>query len=156
MTDRCWFVLRHSHHNPPIIPNHGIGKSNGPLSIGHVVTSTKLLDIINPETGPMDYPPSMPVVTGRVYKFEWRSTDEGHIDVSTKVDAPVAAAFGVNIGLGAGVAFKKAVNRCWEFDRLETFTINVTQSYVDDTMKTTEIESYVDRHKTWLVKNPSL
>ncbi|KAI0860595.1 hypothetical protein F4860DRAFT_478939 [Xylaria cubensis] len=156
MTDRCWFVLRHNYHNPPVMPNHGIGKSKGSLSIGHVITSTRLLDIINPETGPVDYPPSMPVLTGKVYNFEWKSTDEGHIDVSTKLDTPIGAIFGVNISLGAGVAFQKAVNRFWEFDKLEAFTVNITQSYVDDTMETTEIESYVDKHKTWLFKNPSL
>ncbi|TGJ86466.1 hypothetical protein E0Z10_g2277, partial [Xylaria hypoxylon] len=156
MTDKCWFVLRHTYHKPPTIPNHGIGQSTGPLCIGHVITSTQFLDIINPETGPVAYPPSMPVATGRVYSFKWRSTNDGHVDVSTNVDAPIAAIVGANLGLNAGIAFKSAVDRCWEFETLETFFVNITQSYVDDTMETKEVENYVDSHKEFLVKNPSL
>ncbi|KAI0410590.1 hypothetical protein F5X98DRAFT_92740 [Xylaria grammica] len=156
MTDKCWFVLRHTYHRPPSIPPQGIGQSTGPLCIGHVITNTQHLDIINPETGPVAYPPSMPVATGRAYDFRWNLTDGGHIDVSASVDAPIAAFVGANVGLNAGVVFRNAVDRCWEFERLETFFVNITQSYVDDTMETTEIESYVDKHKDWFVKNPPL
>ncbi|KAJ2996984.1 hypothetical protein NUW58_g795 [Xylaria curta] len=98
----------------------------------------------------------MPVVAGRVYDFEWKTTDEGRINISTGVEAPIAAVLGVDIGMSAGVAFQKAVNRCWKFEKLETFTANITQSYVDDSVETAEVESYIQRHKEWLVKNPSL
>ncbi|KAJ3562790.1 hypothetical protein NPX13_g8433 [Xylaria arbuscula] len=156
MTDKCWFVLRHAYQAPPTIPSHGIGQSRGPLSIGHVITSTRSLDVINAESGPVAYPPSMPVVRCRVYNFEWKFTDEGNLNVSTNVDAPVAALAGIDMGLSAGVAFKTAVNRCFMFERLETFYVNITQSYVDDTMETAEVESYVYKHKEWLVRKPSL
>ncbi|KAJ8133553.1 hypothetical protein O1611_g69 [Lasiodiplodia mahajangana] len=157
MTDKCWFVLRHAYHPPPAVSNnHGISMSKGLLSIGHVITSIRVLDVINPETGPLPYPPSMPIAIGRAYNFEWRLTEQGNTEVSTHVDAPIAAVACADLGLNAGIAFKTAVHRFWEFERLETFSVNITQSYVDDTMETAEVESYMDKHKHWLIKNPSL
>ncbi|KAI9687321.1 MAG: hypothetical protein M1822_002364 [Bathelium mastoideum] len=155
MTDKCWFVLRHTHHPPPIIPEDGVGKPKGPLCIGHVIPSPKWLDIINPE-GPSEYRPSMPLYAGAAYDLKWTMTEGEGIDVSAKVDAPIAAVAGVDIGLKAGIAFKESANRFWEFERLETSYVNITQSYVDDTMDAKEVQRYVSRHKKWLVLNHSL
>lgn len=156
MTDKCWFVLRHTYHAPPDVPEGGIGKPKGPVCIGHVTTSTKWLDIINPENGPVEYPPSMPVWAGEAYNLEWKLTDDSSIDVSARVHSPIAAAAGVDVGLNASIAFKDSVNRGWEFEKLETSSVNITQSYVDDTMDSAEVKHYVARHKMWLVGNPAL
>jgi len=155
MTDKCWFVLRHTHHATPLIPASGYGKATGPVCIGHVITSTKSLDIVNP-AGPEEYPSSIRIQAGVAYDLDWKLTEGGTFDLSSKVAAPIAAAAGADVGFNAGVAFKHSVNRCWEFERLETSYVNMTQSYLDDTMDSPEVESYVKRNKQYGVVNPSL
>ena len=115
----------------------------------------KSLDIVNP-AGPEEYPSSMRIQAGVAYDLDWKPTEGGAFDLSSKVAAPIAAAAGVDVGFNAGVAFKHSVSRCWEFERLETSYVNMTQSYLDDTMDSPEVESYVKRHKQYGVVNPSL
>lgn len=147
MTDKCWFVLRHQHYPPPEFPANGVGNVKGPLCPGHLIPDLKSLDnVINPQ-GPEEYPPDMPVHKRTAHGLVCSTTKEGGLDFSLEAEVPVAAAIGTDVHASTSKAFQKSVQNHWRFSRLDTFILQVTQSYVEDSMDQDAVAQYVAKHK---------
>ncbi|KAK9853516.1 hypothetical protein MYU51_006701 [Penicillium brevicompactum] len=85
----------------------------------------------------------MPIYHTKAWDLTFDSKRDNGIDLSAIADVPIAAAVGVNINLDAGVAFKKTKNNFWEFDSLDTFVIQPTREYIEDSLEDTEVAAYL-------------
>lgn len=143
MASKCWFVLRQTHYPPPKLPKNGIGKTEGPISLGHLVPDLKHLDNVINRHGPLVVPPDMPIYETWAQDLTWDSGNVRESDFSGKVSVPIAAAAGAVIRGEAGFAFKKTVQSHWEFERLETIIFQPTDEYVEESVKMDEVTAYL-------------
>ncbi|KAH6886997.1 hypothetical protein B0T10DRAFT_539197 [Thelonectria olida] len=148
MTSKCWFVLRQTHYPPPVFPENGIGVAKGVICLGHVIPDLKQLDnIINTE-GPNEFPPDMPVYPSTAWDLTWEATRGSGTGIDASVGAPIAAALGLELTLDAGVAFERSVQHSDQFEKLETFIIQPTDEYIEDTIEGTRVAKHVEKHTT--------
>lgn len=77
-----------------------------------------------------------------------RSTKGGReFAVSAGADIPVAAAIGVDVNLSTETTFRRSVSNAWRFSALDTFIVQVTPAYVEDSMDSPEVLEYRKRHE---------
>ncbi|KAF9879129.1 hypothetical protein CkaCkLH20_03362 [Colletotrichum karsti] len=143
MTSKCWFVLSQTHYPPPIIPEHGLGSSSGPICLGHLIPDLRHLDNVINRNGPLETPPSMPIHPTKAWELKWQRETSSGVDLSATAGVPIAAAAGLTMKLDAGIAFQTTVSNYWEFESLDTFIIQPTNSYVEDSLEPTEVGDYL-------------
>lgn len=147
MTDKCWFVLRHQHYPPPKLPANGVGTAQGPICPGHLIPDLKHLDNVINGKGPEEFPTDMPIYKRTTQDF-LRTTEGGRdFAVSAGADVPVAAVIGVGINLRTETTFRRSVSNAWRFSALDTYIVQVTPAYVEDSMDAPEVLEYRKRHE---------
>ncbi|KAK1513159.1 hypothetical protein CTAM01_00555 [Colletotrichum tamarilloi] len=149
MGSKCWFVLSQTHYPPPEIPKNGFGPSRGPVCLGHLITDLRHLDNVINRDGPLDIPPNMPIHSSKGWGLNWQIHTGRGAEVSATAGAPIAAAAGVTIKLDAGLAFEMSVRKHWEFEALETFIVQPTNNFVEESVGTTEVLDHLKK-QGWL------
>lgn len=147
MTDKCWFVLRHQHYPPPRLPANGVGFAEGPICPGHLIPDLKKLDNVINRKGLEDFPPDMPIYKRTTQGFRRSAEADGELTVSAGANVPVAAAIGVDINLNIEKTFQRSVSNAWKFAALDSFIVQVTPSYVEDSMDAPEVVEYMKKHE---------
>lgn len=145
MASKCWFVLSHTHYPPPTLPEHGFGRSSGPLCLGHIIPDIQHLDNVINRDGPLDNPPSMPIHGTKASGTEWQLNDTSEIGFTANAGAPIAAAVGLTLKLDAGIAFRSTISNFWEFESLDTFIIQPNNAYVEESLEAEEVANYFNR-----------
>ncbi|KAK1521619.1 hypothetical protein CPAR01_14536 [Colletotrichum paranaense] len=145
MGSKCWFVLSQTHYPPPEIPKTGFGPSRGPICLGHLIPDLRHLDNIINRDEPLDIPPNMPIHPSKAWGLN-RQMDTGRgAEITATASAPIAAAAGVTLKLDAGFAFDKSVSNHWEFEALETFIIQPTNNFVEESVSTNEVRDHLKK-----------
>lgn len=146
MASKCWFVLKQTHYPPPAIPKNGIGRvsGSGPICLGHLIPDLKHLDNVINRHGPLDIPADMPIYPSKAWDLTWEVNKSDGADVSGEVGVPIAAAAGLTIKSSAGVAFERSIKNFWDFESLDTFIIQPTGEYVEDSVEDDEVAAYLE------------
>lgn len=147
-SDKCWFVLRHTHYPPPTFPENGVGKSEGPICLGHLIPDLKHLDNVINRNGPPEYPPDMPVYATKTRSFNWQSTQAYGVDMSATGGVPIAAVAGMVANGSASLAFQRSTSNFSEFGSLDTFVVQASPAYIEDTLEGKDAIEYVRKHTT--------
>lgn len=147
MASKCWFVLPQTHYPPPEIPKNGVGKTTGPICLGHLVPDLEHLDNVINRREPLQIPPDMPIYSSSKCDFTWESHQSQGFDFSSNVGLPIAAAVGITVKGDAKVAFERSVKNFWEFDSLETAIFQPTAEYIEDSMESDEVSAYLHERR---------
>jgi hypothetical protein len=143
MASKCWFVLKQTYYPPPELPKNGIGTMKGPICLGHLIPDLKHLDSVINRQGPLDTLPDMPIYATKATNLTWDLSTNKGIDLSLKCGAPISAAGGLTIQVGGRVTFQRTVKNYWEFDSLDTFIIQPTGEYIEDSIEDDEVIAYL-------------
>ena len=127
----------------------------GPLCLGHIIPDLKHIDnVINAKDGPLAIPPDMPIYPSKAYDFKWESNAERGCDYGVDVGVPIAAAAGITVKTETGAVFQRSVRNFWEFDALETYIIQPTEEYVEDSVENEQVDAYLRKRR--MLKSPSV
>jgi hypothetical protein len=139
MGDKRWFVVPHgTDYPPPTLSDDPDERSEGPICLGHIITSLKEIDyVINRKSGPLPYPADMPILQSKQTRFKW-DVDKGD-NVNLSGTAPILVA-PVTMETEVEVAFKRSVWNYWEFDTLDTIMIQPTLEYVEDSLEDEQVQ----------------
>ncbi|KAL8342980.1 hypothetical protein RB598_004373, partial [Gaeumannomyces tritici] len=143
MLGKCWFVLK-SPFPAPTLPPEGVGQARGPCCPGNLVPDLKRLNfVINSHPGPTKYPTDAPLWQVKKWDFNWKQTNSNYTSVSAKAITPLE-------GVGAEVAirFQNSISNHWRFDCLETFELQLSSSYLQDSLETPAVAKYIEDHKS--------
>jgi hypothetical protein len=77
------------------------------------------------------------------------STSKNH-SFSGEAGVPAGQAAGVTVRANAVLTFQRSVQNHSEFDKLETWLIMPTRSYIEDTLEDNDVATHVKRVKGWL------
>jgi hypothetical protein len=135
--DKVWFKLRQTHYPPP--PEAAIfGGCTGieaPICLGHILRDPESFDYpMNPQ-GIEPLPPNMPVFPTSRTKFQWDDVKSHEKGMDTGASAPVATAAGVTAGGDIKLEFSKSVGSHEEYERLDTYIMQPTQSYISESLE---------------------
>lgn len=147
MASKCWFVLKQTHYPPPLLPRNGTGKvsGGGPITLGHLIPDLNHLDNIINRRGPLEIPPDMPIYSTKQLDLRLEGRISRGVELDAGADVPIASAVGLTLQLGAGVAFQRTVQNYWDFESLDTFIIQPTSEYIEDSVSDDEIVSYLQK-----------
>ncbi|KAK8104730.1 uncharacterized protein PG998_011763 [Apiospora kogelbergensis] len=155
MSSECWFVLKQQHYPPPVFPENGTGKSEGLLCLGHIIPDLEHIDnVINAKDGPLTITPDMPIHKTEAYNLTWERDTARGLDCSLDAGAPIAGAAGITAKIETGVVFKRSVKDFWVFDTLETYIIQPTGEYIEDSVEAPQIATYLKKRRVF--KSPSV
>lgn len=148
--EKCWFVLRQTHYPAPEykFPGMAFGEAEGPLRLGHFISSPKAIDGVINAGGIVPFPRGMRIWCTKAVDFRFSHKTEKGIELSGKAGAPIAAAAGVTINAEAGVVFKRTMGEGWIIDRLETQIVQPTLSYIEQCHQSSEVSAWVQKNKT--------
>ncbi|KXH67323.1 hypothetical protein CSAL01_13264 [Colletotrichum salicis] len=147
MSKKCWFVLRHTHYPPPTGLEDGTGQIKGPVCCGHLIPDLAHLDNIINISGPLEIPADMPIYHTKSENMSWEQSSGPSINHYGHIGAPILAAAGITVTASAGIAFQKSVTNHGEFKRLDTYTIQATPSYIEDSITADEVSRYIQKNK---------
>ena len=145
MASKAWFVLKQTHYPPPTFPQNGTGqvRGSGPICLGHLIPDLQHLDnVINPH-GPLDVPPDTPIFLSKAQDLTWEMKEAKGLSTSSWAGVPIAAAAGLTVKIGAGVAFKHSVSNYWDFESLETYIFQPTAEYIEDSIEEEDVSRYL-------------
>jgi hypothetical protein len=145
MASKCWFVLQQTHYLPPVIPKNGTGTTSGPICLGHLIPDLKHLDNVINRHEPLKIPPDMPIYPTKVWNLTCEVNKSEGVGVSGDAKIPIAAAAGFTIKLDVGIAFQRSIQNFWEFESLDTFIIQPTREYVEDSVENEEVSAYLQK-----------
>jgi hypothetical protein len=145
MASKCWFVLQQTHYLPPAIPKNGTGNTSGPICLGHLIPDLKRLDNVINRHGPQKIPPDMPIYPSKSWDLTCEMKKSKGMSVSGNAGVPIAAAGGFTMKLDARVAFQRSIQNFWEFESLDTFIIQPTHEYVEDSVEDEEVSAYLQK-----------
>jgi hypothetical protein len=150
--DKVWFKLKQTHYPPPPRTKilQGCTGAEGPICLGHVIQDLKRLDFpLNPNTI-LPLPSNINVFPTTMVDFQWndiRSSDRG---IEMGAAAPIAGAAGVTLGGDVKLAFSKSVGDHEQFEKLDTYIFQPTQSYVANTLAEEPLAStHIKGHLGW-------
>lgn len=149
--EKVWFKLQQTDYPPPPEPAilRGCTGVEAPICLGHVVEDFTTLDFTMNADSIEPLPRNMRVFPTRMIDFRWDDTRSQENSVDMGASAPVAAASGVTLGGDIKLAFSKSVGSHEEYERLDKYIMQPTQSYITDCLDEEPIASYIKGKKTW-------
>ncbi|KAI1439762.1 hypothetical protein F5Y02DRAFT_404961 [Annulohypoxylon stygium] len=150
---KSWYILPYSMRlNPPSLPGDeydGIGQAKGLICPGHFIpaNSRQWNKILN-RTGPLPYPPEMPVYHDKRWDMSWKLEKEREFGLSAKIKAPAAETIAMVVDANAEAAFKASVTNYMSFDKLDTYTIQPWDSYIADSLNDKDIDAHIRENKS--------
>jgi hypothetical protein len=149
--DKVWFKLRQTDYPPP--PEaailRGCTGTEAPICLGHIIGDLKTFDFPkNPDTiEPL--PRNMRVFSTRMMDFRWNDSRSQENSVDIGASAPVTTAAGVTLGGDIKLAFSRSVASHEEYERLDKYIMQPTQSYITDCFDEEPFVSYIKGRRTW-------
>jgi len=155
--DKCWFVLQQTYFQPADIKTMRSGYTDKPLSLGHIISDLKHLDNVINREGYEPFPVAMQIQKVNLKNFNWERNSGSEVTVGLQgggsgsssgaaallsVPTPIPVS-GAEVEGGITTAFQKRVKRHWQFDRLEMYIVQPTESYVDRAMEIEAVEAHV-------------
>ncbi|KAI3530065.1 hypothetical protein CSPX01_15074 [Colletotrichum filicis] len=147
MSNKCWFVLPHTSYPPPLGLEDGTGHIKGPVCFGHLIPDLSQLDHIINVQGPSKIPADMPIYHTKTENKSWRQSSERSINQFVQMGAPDIASTGITATASASIAFQKTATNYGEFKSFDSYTIQVTPSYIEDSIATNEALRYIRKHQ---------
>ena len=169
--DKCWFVLQQTYFQPADIKTMRSGYTDKPLSLGHIISDLKHLDNVINREGYEPFPVAMQIQKVNLKNFDWERNSGSEVTVGLQgggnssssssgsssggaallsVASPspgtataTAPVPGAEVEGGITTAFQKRVKRHWQFDRLDMYIVQPTESYVDRAMEIEAVEAHV-------------
>ncbi|RAL13197.1 uncharacterized protein BO97DRAFT_469917 [Aspergillus homomorphus CBS 101889] len=150
--EKVWFKLRQPDHPAPPEatllsgrndPNASPQEIQNTITLGHLIPDLKHLDSPINAHHILPFPPRMYVYHTSTTNFAWHSTSQTDNTGKLKLKAPIASAVtpgGVTPGVGASLAFKKAVENHEAYERVDTYVVTPTRQYVTDCLEALEEE----------------
>lgn len=89
----------------------------------------------------------MPLYKSTTQDFSRSTSRSGEFAVSAGANVPVAAVIGVDVNLSTETTFRRSVSDACRFAALDTFIVQVTPAYVEDSMDAPEVLEYRKRHE---------
>lgn len=96
-------------------------------------------------------PRNVRVFLTRMIDFRWENARSQENSVDMGASAPVAAAAGVTLGGDIKLAFSRSVESHEEYERLDKYIMQPTQSYITDCLDEEPFASYIKGKMTWSV-----
>lgn len=124
-------------------------RGGGPICLGHLIPDLRHLDNVINRQGPLDILPDMPIYSTKAWDLTWDMKESSGARVSGNAGVPLAVATGITIGLDASTAFKQTTQNYWEFTSLDTFIIQPTSEYIEDSVEDDEVVSYHKRRPSF-------
>ncbi|KAK2597416.1 hypothetical protein QQS21_005964 [Conoideocrella luteorostrata] len=149
--EKVWFKLRQADYPPPTPESMGTGTETAPISLGHFIASLNTMDVVLNRGSIEPFPNSMPVYTTKATNFKWDMARERRAGTGAGTGAPVAAVAGATLKATVQVAFQQSVQGCEEYERLDTYIVQPTAPYVEDSLERAELAAYVSGKLTWSV-----
>jgi hypothetical protein len=87
----------------------------------------------------------MPIYHTEAWDLTWEVNKSEGMNISGNAGVPIAAAAGLTIKLDAGAAFQGTVKNFWEFESLDTFIVQPTGEYVEDSVEDKEVSTYLQK-----------
>lgn len=129
------------------MPSSPLEQASGPICLGHIIESMKTPDLPVNSSGPLRYPPNMPVLPTRQTKLTWEMGKGRGYDVGFETSVPVAPAVGVTLEAGTQNALKRTVKNHWEFDAVDTYIFQPSRTYIEDSCRDREVEGLLRNKK---------
>ncbi|KAK3339885.1 hypothetical protein B0T25DRAFT_364479 [Lasiosphaeria hispida] len=147
--EKCWFALTQTTYPPPSLESMRLGTPDAPLSLGHLIPNLRHLDqVINPSA--IEPFPRAMYINGpfKMADFAWKDDQNTNVSVLARAAAPLLGAVpGVEASGTLGGLFRRRVERWWEFECLETYTVNPTRAYIDRVLAAEEVRGHIERVK---------
>jgi hypothetical protein len=119
------------------------------MCLGHVIEDLKTLDFTMNADTIEPLPQNMRIFPTRMIDFRWNDARSQENSVDVGGSAPVATAAGVTLGGDIKLAFSRSVNSHEEYERLDKYIMQPTQSYIADCLEEEPIASYIEGKTTW-------
>jgi hypothetical protein len=135
--EKVWFKLRQTHYPPPpeAAVLGGCTGKEAPICLGHIISDLKSFDDpMNPQ-GIEPLPPNMPVFSTTMINFQWDDVKSHENGMNTGASVPVATAAGVTAGGDIKLEFSKSVGSHEGYERLDTYIMQPTQSYISESLE---------------------
>jgi hypothetical protein len=149
--DRVWFKLKQTHYPPPLHDEilSGCTGDEAPICLGHVIKDLKRLDFPLNQSTILPFPPTINVFATSMVDFKWNVTKSSGKSNEAGATAPIAAAAGMNVGGSIKLAFSSSVGDHEQFDKLDTYIFQPTQSYIADALAKEPLAMHVRRKIRW-------
>ncbi|KAK0704349.1 hypothetical protein B0H67DRAFT_499314 [Lasiosphaeris hirsuta] len=147
--EKCWFALAQTHYPPPSPESMHRGAPDAPLALGHLVPNLRHLDQVINASAVEPFPRAM-YIHGpfRMADFAWKDDQNTDVSVLARAGAPLLGMVpGVEASGTLGGLFRRRVERWWEFEGLEMYTVNPTRAYIDRVLAGEEVKKYIERVK---------
>jgi hypothetical protein len=119
------------------------------MCLGHIIEDLKTLDFAMNSDTIEPLPRNMRVFSTRMIDFRWDDARSQEKSVDMGASAPIATAAGVTLGGDIKLAFSKSVESHEEYERLDKYIVQPTQSYIADCLHEEPFASYVKGKMTW-------
>ncbi|KAK4041912.1 hypothetical protein C8A01DRAFT_14397 [Parachaetomium inaequale] len=151
--EKVWFKLRQTHYPPgpesAILAGRG-DDTNSPIALGHCVPDLKHLDFPLNSGAILPFPARMRVFRASTIDFKWDATRTTSLGLGVAAGAPLAVALGLlTVRAGVQVAFERSVAEHEKYTGLDTYFVQPNRRYVEDCLKTAEMQRYVGGHASW-------
>jgi hypothetical protein len=147
--EKVWFKLRHAHYPPPPESNilRGCTGIEAPICLGNVIRNLQTLDnMLNP--GSIEpFPSSMRVFPTTMIDFKWEQSKSSSAAVSTRASVPLSG--GSSVGGDIRTEFKQSIQNSGEYDRLDTYIVQPTQSYITDCLDEEPLATHIEGKLSW-------
>ncbi|GJC96375.1 hypothetical protein ColKHC_05201 [Colletotrichum higginsianum] len=152
--DKVWFKLRQTDYPPPTPESMGTRIETGPLCLGHIVPDLRHLDFPINRNEIEPFSRNMLVYTTSAHSFRWHDTLDKERSSTLGGGAPVLAAVGLPVTATADVkaVFKASVANNEEYERLDTYLVQVTRAYIADCLEGNKVAEHVKKSSslgTW-------
>ncbi|KAL7912199.1 hypothetical protein GGI35DRAFT_309369 [Trichoderma velutinum] len=147
--DKCWFVLRQTHYPAPEYKHQGMafGIAEGPVCLGHFISSPRKIDSIINSEGITLFPRNMRIWSTTAVDFRFSNNTTKGVQASVGVGLPIAAAIDMTINTEAGVVFRRLMGDTWAIDRLDTQIVQPTMPYLEQCRNSAQIAAWVEKNK---------
>jgi hypothetical protein len=151
--DKVWFKLRQTDYPPP--PQAAIIRGcigpEAPICLGHVFHDLKMLDHPINRHRIESLPRDMRVFSTRMIDFKWEDSKSQEKSMDMGASAPLATAAGLTLGGDVKLAFSNSVGSHEEYERLDKYIMQPSQSYISDCLDEEPLASYVKSKMIWTV-----
>ncbi|EKJ72422.1 hypothetical protein FPSE_07446 [Fusarium pseudograminearum CS3096] len=150
--EKVWFKLRQTDHYPP--PEDTILLGDGDdleasICLGHYVSGLKNLDFPLNRGSILPFPRLMTVHRNTVLNFSWNDSTTHAPGITLAAGIPVLATAGITVKASLQTAFMQTVENHESYDRLDTYTVQPTASYIENCLDREELKAYVNGRPFW-------
>lgn len=147
--EKVWFKLRQPDYCPEREQDMGSGNDEAPLCLGHFISDLKHLDFVLNRSKIEKFPASMPVHHTKSLQFEWKDFKVAETGGQLGASAPIAALIGLVFKADIRLLFRRTVEHWERYERLDTYIVQPTKTYVDDCLQSNELAMRIKGKKSW-------